>query len=57
MNVVVSEFTGGGRQCWLFVSNCYTQLKTRQHNVKKMINLRPQGVVSPSKMKVGILAK
>src|SRR5688572_3215216 len=24
------EFTGGGRQCWLLVLNCY-ELRTRQH--------------------------
>jgi hypothetical protein len=46
MKLVVSEFTGGGCQCWLLVLNFYTQLKTRKHNVKKMINLHPQGVVS-----------
>jgi hypothetical protein len=43
--VVVSEFTGGGRQCWAIVLNCCTQLKTMQNNVKKVINLRPQTVI------------
>jgi hypothetical protein len=25
---------------WSLVLNCYTQLKTRQHNIKKIIDLR-----------------
>jgi hypothetical protein len=45
MKVVVNEFTEGGRQCWSLVLNCYTHLKTRQHNVKKIVNLRPKIVI------------
>jgi hypothetical protein len=56
MKVVVSEFTGGGRQCWPVVLNCYTQLKTRQHNVKKITNIRPQTVI-PSDTRVAISIK
>jgi hypothetical protein len=48
--VVVNEFTGGGRECWLLVPNCYIQLKIRQHNVKKMINLRSQAVISSKQL-------
>jgi hypothetical protein len=28
-------------QCWSLVLNFYAQSKTRQHNVKKIINLHP----------------
>jgi hypothetical protein len=45
MKVVVSEFTGGGRQCWLLVLNYYTQLQTWQYNVKKIVDLRPQMII------------
>jgi hypothetical protein len=43
-----------GTNVGLLVPNCYTQLKTRQHNVKKIINLRLRTVI-PSKTKVGLL--
>jgi hypothetical protein len=32
-------------RCWSLVLNCYTQLKTRQHNVKKITYLRPETVI------------
>jgi hypothetical protein len=43
--VVENEFTGGRCQCWSLVLNYYTQSKTRQHNIKEMINLCPQLVI------------
>jgi hypothetical protein len=35
-----NEFTGGVRQCWGLVLNCY-ELRTRQHKMLKIKALRP----------------
>jgi hypothetical protein len=33
------------RYCWSLVLDCYTQSKTRQHNIKKINNLCHEEVI------------
>jgi hypothetical protein len=41
-----SEFTGGGRQCWGLVLECY-ESRTRQHKMLNIKALRPSNHYFP----------